>query len=344
LAAGAASIVRSGDLCYTGRNPILRGGLHQWIPKDKAERNSHAGLFVAAPTIEAIDAVRHSVTMQLVAMSQWATEHECRECLRSVATSMEGLFQSISHHAATGQMHPFFHVALSEGEGPVLLEPRVVRLGVYPVAADPMHWGHILVGLTAMASMRLDKMIFIIAGADPRKPSMTPAETRHRLGRSVIETFHPLFAYSPLALGNDLDGETNLGRLLKLNSHQAMEIFYVAGADHFRRTTPRGEPDTILKLEKVVHESRNDLHKVAAIFIEREGMPRDRDKPETFLEVVVLPPIPLSFSSTAARKALCNDSICVDLVSLPYSCLLQIRTGGLYAGKAECVEELESPL
>ena len=100
-----------------------------------------------------------------------------------------------------------------------------------------MHWGHILVALSAMAASKLDKVVFVIAGSDPRKPSMTSEETRHHLGRSVIEMFHPLFAYSPLALGTDLDGETNLARLLKLNSHQPMDVFYIAGGDHYRRQT-----------------------------------------------------------------------------------------------------------
>jgi hypothetical protein len=160
----------------------------------------------------------------------------------------------------------------------------------------------------------------------------------------VIESFHPLFAYSPLALGTDFDGETNLGRLLKLNRQQALEIFYIAGGDHYQRTTPSGEPDTIEKLERVTTENGNPHHKVSAVFIDRENSRRHHKKVDTFLKVHILPEIPFSFSSTEARKALCKDAFCVALVSLPYSCLLEIRTGGLYTGKGECVEELESPL
>ena len=106
-----------------------------------------------------------------------------------------------------------------------------------------------MAALSAMVAMKLDKVIFIIAGLDARKPSMLPEEARHRLSRSILEKFDPLFAYSPLALGTDLDGEANCWRLLALNSRRNIEIFYIAGADHLGRTTSRGEPDTIQKLE-----------------------------------------------------------------------------------------------
>ena len=37
-----------------------------------------------------------------------------------------------------------------------------------------------------------------------------------------------------------------------LNTRQPMEVFYIAGADHCRRSTSKEEPDTIEKLERVV--------------------------------------------------------------------------------------------
>ncbi len=195
-----------------------------------------------------------------------------------------------------------------------------------------------------MASLRLDKVVFVIAGTDCRKPSMLPAEIRHRLGRSVIETFDPVFAYSSLALHTGYDGETNFGRLLCLNSRQRMEAFYIAGADHYSRANTQGEPDTIEKLERVVEEQEkagNSLHTISAVFIDRRGVDREQGHVATSLKVRILPALPLSFSSTAARHALCKEAFCEALISLPYSCLLEIRKSGLYAGKRECAEEAE---
>jgi len=209
-----------------------------------------------------------------------------------------------------------------------------------------MHWGHVLVGLSAMALLQLDKVVFIIAGTDIRKPFMVSAENRHRLGRTVIETFNPLIAYSPLALGTDLDGETNFGRLLKLNAQQALEAYYIAGGDHYRRTTSEGEPDTVQKLERVVEEEAkggNTHHDISAVFIDRDGETGQREQVSTSLNVHFLPPIPFSVSSTAVRNALRRDDFSEDLVSLPYSCFLEIRSNGLYRDVRERLEKSEPP-
>ena len=36
---------------------------------------------------------------------------------------------------------------------------RPLRLGVYPTAGNPLHWGHLLGGLAAMERFRLDKVV-----------------------------------------------------------------------------------------------------------------------------------------------------------------------------------------
>ena len=124
-----------------------------------------------------------------------------------------------------------------------------------------------------------------------------------------------------------------------------MDAFYIAGADHYRRTTASGEPDTIAKLERVEEqeEAGSRLQTVSAIFLHREGMKGEQGKVTTSLNVHVLPPIPFSFSSSAVRHALCKQAFSEALGSLPYSVLLEIRAGGLYLEKGECVENVESP-
>ena len=293
--------------------------------------------------VKAIRNVRRSTGLQLLGMAQWATDPSCHDCLHSIAANANEHFTAIEGLAGSEQIRPLCQIMLSEGDSSVLVEERPLRVGVYPLAANPLHWGHVLLGLSTMASMRLDKVVFVIAGTDSRKPSMLSAETRHRLGRSVIETFDPVFAYSSLALHTGLDGETNFGRLLSLNSRQRMEAFYIAGSDHYRRTNAQGEPDTIQKLERVVEEQEkagNSLHTISVVFIDRVGVNREQGDVGTSLKVDILPALPLSFSSTAARHALCKDAFCEALTWLPYSCLLEIRKGGLYAGKGECAEEM----
>lgn len=292
--------------------------------------------------VEAADMIfqiGRALNLQLKGSNQWLTEPECRKRLCSVAKSLDDRLGAVAELAKFGQIYPFRQLALSECDAPVPTDERPLRVGVYPLAANPMHWGHILVALTAMASIRLDKVVFIIAGADGRKPSMLSADTRHRLGRSVIEMFCPLFAYSPLALDTDLDGETNFGRLLRLNSYLRVDAFYIAGADHYRRTTPEGDADTIAKLERVFEKQGGNLrHTISAVFVGRNGAGREVGKVDTFLDVHFLPPIPLSLSSTAVRRALCREDLCEASVSLPYSCLLEIRRGRLYGSQGNCAE------
>jgi nicotinic acid mononucleotide adenylyltransferase len=327
-----------------------RGGLNQWNLKDKAEPssllgNEHTSSPFRSRERQALLHIRRSMILQLVDMAQWAKDPTARTCLESILACVQQRFSIISELASTARIRPFSRIVLTEGDPSEAIEERPLRIGVYPLAANPLHWGHILVGLTAVASLSLDKVIYLIAGRDTRKPFLLPEETRHQLGRSVIESFHPLFAYSPLALGTDLDGETNLGRFLSLNLHQPMEVFYIAGADHYRRTSAQGEPDTIEKLERFVEGQRKTpaRHSISVAFMGRSNAKVQRRKVKTTLDVYALPAIPFSFSSTAARKALCREGFSEPLVSLPYSCLLEIRTEGLYVSKGECIEDLADP-
>ena len=70
---------------------------------------------------------------------------------------------------------------------------RTLRLGIYPVAANPFHWAHLLIGLSALVRFRLDKIIYVIPGSDPRKPALAAAEIRHLIGEEVIKIFAPFF-------------------------------------------------------------------------------------------------------------------------------------------------------
>ena len=294
-----------------------------------------------SPATEAVDHVRKVVSLQVMGMSRLVIDPATQRSLHTVAARAGEQLRVIERLVKSGLLDPFCRVTVAQEQSTPAPDERRSRVGVYPIAADPIHWGHILVGLTAMASMRLDKVVYVIAGIDPRKPEMVQAGIRHRLGRSVIELFSPFLAYSPLALGTDLDGETNFGRLLALNERQKMDAFYLAGADHYRRTNDRGEPDTIAKLERVVEQHNHrcaDRHKVSVVFVRRAGVPELSSPVATSLRVHVLPPLDLHFSSTAIRRALCDPTRSAALASLPYASLNDIRVHGLYVHGRECAE------
>ncbi|HUI72768.1 MAG TPA: hypothetical protein VL354_19760, partial [Spirochaetia bacterium] len=172
--------------------------------------------------------------------------------------------------------------------------------------------------------------------------SLVPAEVRHRLARTIIDTFDPFFAYSPIALGTDLDGEANLGRLFTLNPELPMHAFYIAGSDHYRRRNEVGRPDTIEKLEGIVQrlrEHNDERHCVSAVFVDRPGEGGAPGPIGTSLDVRFLPAVPVICSSSAARHALCTGEFTDALAFLPYAELAEINSLGIYEGSRACQED-----
>ncbi|MEI6127749.1 MAG: hypothetical protein WCQ99_14480 [Pseudomonadota bacterium] len=228
---------------------------------------------------------------------------------------------------------PFVEIRTSCDDSILPELKKTVRIGVYPLAANPFHWGHLLIGLSAIARLKLDKVVYVIAGHDVRKPDLAPAEIRHPMAQDVLKMFEPLFCYSSVALDTDYDGETNLLRILSLNPLQKIEAFYLAGADHYRRCYPGTQyPDTIQKLEDNMFGAaqgfNENIHSISAAFIERgthEGIF------DTFLNVQFLPAMPFKASSTMIREAFEGKRDGKALAILPYTAYVDIRAFNLYS-------------
>ena len=296
----------------------------------------------SATDAAAVRTIRSTAQAHLTGLMQWVSDPQCRSCLHEISSIADNLLSTVHDLVQSGQIQPSHRLALAENDGAASVN-RKLRIGVYPLAANPMHWGHILVGLAVVAFLKLDKIVFVIAGRDDRKPLMTPPEIRHQLGVSVLENFSPIFGYSPIALGTGLDGETNFGRILALNSNQRMETWYIAGRDHYRRKNSFGDPDTLEKLERVVKERESAGsrgHSISLVFVERGGDPREEVDRGTFLNVQLLPSLPIALSSTAARRALCSGgTFCDAVVALPYACILPARTNGSRPDIRRCFDE-----
>ncbi len=230
------------------------------------------------------------------------------------------------------KIEPRVNIRVSDGdtEKPVIARP--IRIGFYPVAANPFHWAHLLCGLSAIAKFKLDKVIYVIAGDDPRKPGILPAEIRHRIGEETLKAFSPLLEYSPISLGTSLDGETSLFKTLHLNPHQRIDAFYIVGTDHYHRINPLTKTiDTIQKLEdnilNKVWDFNEEMHSVSAIFVERGTREHTI---ETFLNVEFIPSIQFAASSTMIRETLKYNSISKSLAIMPYTVYRNINKLNLY--------------
>ncbi|MBI3297801.1 MAG: hypothetical protein HYZ75_06545 [Elusimicrobia bacterium] len=245
--------------------------------------------------------VRARFTAQLDAMAKIApADKPLLDQVRSEGLELLGRIDGLM---ARGELDPRADIRTSPGDQTGTVTPRELRVGVYPVAADPFQWAHILIGLRAMAEQKLDKVVFVLAGDDPRKPNLTPASFRHPMGRAVLEQFAPFFEFSSIAAGTTFDGETNIFRLLSLNKKQRIRAFYLVGGDHYRLTDRNGNDDTLPKIEKRLarpdagHEP--ERHKVEVVFTARAGM---EDTVPTTLTVHFQPVMSFDASSSLVRE------------------------------------------
>ena len=184
--------------------------------------------------------------------------------------SVISLLCRIDKQIRSGRIRPWWEDEETPTSSPV--DP--LRLGVFPIAANPFHWAHLLAGLFAMERYGLDQVRYVIAGRDPRKPDLAPEEERDAMSRAVLQLFSPLLTYSPVARGTDFCGEENFFRLLAQYPDRQIHAFYIAGSDHYHRTRPAtGDPDTIARLEdgitRKLHGFDPDRFTVSLVFLQR---------------------------------------------------------------------------
>jgi nicotinic acid mononucleotide adenylyltransferase len=234
-----------------------------------------------------------------------------------------------------GKIAPLVKVRHSAQDPLLPAEDRELHVGVFPTAANPLHWGHLLGGLITMERFFLDKVIFVIAGQDPRKPEMAPEHIRHAMAKEVLRLFYPLFEYSAIAFGTATSGEDNFFRILGMSPNQSIHAYYIAGDDHYRRFDPAtGRPDTIQKLEEGMnsrlHGFDGELHKVSAVFLQRGS---DENAVPTSLDVRRVDQLPIQTSSTEIRWALEDRRRWQKLYTLPFDELVSIFGNKLYRAR-----------
>ncbi len=285
--------------------------------------------------------IREQIFGELAKMAQELGMLMCDEPFETIyRTAAEHLF-AIEALCCDGDIDPRAWVRTCDGDKPCLPYPRRLRVGFYPIAANPLHWGHLLIGLRAMAQLQLDKVVYVISVRDPRKPDMGSADLRYIMASDMQKLFGPLFAFSSLARHSGCDGETNLFRFLKLNRQQQLDMFYIAGGDHYRRFYPGTEyPDTLVKLElhmdARIFSYKPSMHAISAALIERGS---HADYVETCLDVRFLQTLPFAASSTMIRAALNGAGPRSDLAILPYSSYVDIRAQNLYGGQSRIPEQ-----
>lgn len=273
--------------------------------------------------------VRARVRAQLLLAARDYADPEL-DLLETVAIEADKALAKIQKRLDKGAIDPSAKIRLAESDPALPSSARRARVGVYPVAADPFQWGHLLIALRAVGELDVDKIVFVLAGDDVRKPKMTPVETRHPMGREVLDIFAPFFEYSPIAVGTTFDGETNIFRILALNPEQRVEAWYMVGDDHYRLVDLKGNPDTLPKLENYARALGHNtaLHELKVAFIRREA---PAAAVPTELEVRFLKHVGFEASSTQVRNG--------QHTLMPHAAFDHARKKGLYGVPPPPVKE-----
>ena len=256
-----------------------------------------SSLVTPAPAFDSPDIVRvdRHIQQQLSGMSALISGES--QLFDTILKNSQGFLKLVDGHIQKGALDTRTEIRASESDSIKQVSDRTLRLGIYPVAADPFHWVHLLGAWQAMARLKLDKVIFIVQGDDERKPNLTKAELRHPVALATLAAYHPFFAYSGIALGTDFHGETNIFRILALNPLQKIIAYYMVGDDHYKKN------DTLAKLEanrtKPELGFNPEMHEVRAAFLERLG---HMEEVPTILDVQFLPKADFEASSTMIRN------------------------------------------
>lgn len=79
---------------------------------------------------------------QLEKMAKRLDDPASRVCLTCIAGCAEEHLASVAELMRTGQIDPYRRIRLAERDGSAPIYGETLRVGVFPVAADPLHWGH----------------------------------------------------------------------------------------------------------------------------------------------------------------------------------------------------------
>ena len=121
---------------------------------------------------------------------------------------------------------------------PLLGRERAVRLGVFGGTFDPIHDAHLEVARAAAASLQLDKILLIPAGAPPHKAGVThaPYDDRVRMAELACAG-DPLFEVSRLEEGARRSYSILTIEKIRAGLTPADKLFFIIGADAFAEIT-----------------------------------------------------------------------------------------------------------
>lgn len=249
--------------------------------------------------------VHSRIREQLHASAEELTHHDV-SFLTNVDIEALSALRNIQARLDRGQIDPSkkFRWDNSRDSGG---DDRPIRVGVYPTVGDPIHYGHFMKMLNAIASQGLDQGAFVLIDS-VRKPNRTLANVRLENARKIAAIAAPFITVSAVALDNHDEGEPALLRLLGLNARRFVDAVYMFGDDHYSELNKHGNPDTLPALERLLKDSPIDqaYHKLSALVLQRDIINLDeliaREHVPTPIPIAMLPGPGIPSSSTDIRN------------------------------------------
>ena len=240
---------------------------------------------------------------------------------------LDGLLDKADTLARDGSIQPWRTLRLSADDPVEEAGGRPLRLGIFPVKANPIHWGHILAGLSALVNARLDKVVYLLSFEANDGSLLLPDELRFDTARALIESFSPLLTFSHITHSENGDDKPDAFGLLELNPTLRIDAFYMAGAGYFRGGVMESLENTVLRSVYSRITDSGQQHTLSFLFMRQDGM---HGFPETILpRLFVESPLP-DASSQDIMGALDGGRDSSDLTMLPfgvYRCLHMAMNG-----------------
>lgn len=202
-----------------------------------------------------------------------------------------------------------------------------MRIGILGGTFDPIHFGHIKLGIYAHQHMNLDEIWFMPNRYPPHKEITALNDSHLHRGemiRLVVEDV-PYFKYCDYEITRDEVSYTYLTMEALKSMYPNHEFYFIIGSDSLFTFDTWNEPQRILNncnllvAARTVEDSRHILEISESLMLKYSGT----------IEVVIMPVFPVS--STSVRQMLLDEKNCEFI--LPKSVIDYIEVNDLYRSK-----------
>jgi nicotinate-nucleotide adenylyltransferase len=134
------------------------------------------------------------------------------------------------------------------------------KIAILGGSFNPIHIGHLILANTVCEEFNLDKIIFVPCYIQPLKSNedFASAEDRLAMIKLAIQN-NPKFELSDIEIKRK--GKSYTVDTLKYFKQKYDDLYFVIGADNIKDFHRWKEPDTILKLAKLIVTNRGGIEK-----------------------------------------------------------------------------------